>query len=99
MISPFPSGSRNGPVGESACRTPIPPPASAIKELTITKGYKGINDTNPLMTQRFGADPYAMVYYRKNWSFPSISFHAAAGAHEFLAHFATPSPEAAFTAP
>ena len=33
-----------------------------IKELTITKGYKGINDTNPLMTQRFGADPYAMVY-------------------------------------
>ncbi|MDE6919925.1 MAG: hypothetical protein K2P89_08500, partial [Lachnospiraceae bacterium] len=33
-----------------------------IRELTITKGYKGINDTNPLMTQRFGADPYAMVY-------------------------------------
>lgn len=33
-----------------------------VKELTITKGYKGINDTNPLMTQRFGADPYAMVY-------------------------------------
>ena len=25
-------------------------------------GYKGIDDTNPVMTQRFGADPFAMVY-------------------------------------
>ncbi len=31
-------------------------------KITITKGYKGVDDTNPLMTQRFGADPYAMVY-------------------------------------
>lgn len=31
-------------------------------EITITKGYKGVEDTNPVMTQRFGADPYAMVY-------------------------------------
>ena len=23
---------------------------------------KGINDTNPIMTQKYGADPYAMVY-------------------------------------
>ena len=28
----------------------------------ITIGYKGMNDANPLITQRFGADPYAMVY-------------------------------------
>lgn len=31
-------------------------------KITLTKGYKGMEDTNPLMTQRFGADPYAMVY-------------------------------------
>lgn len=30
--------------------------------LQLTKGYKALNQTNPLMTQRFGADPYAMVY-------------------------------------
>ncbi len=30
--------------------------------LEITESYKGLNDTNPLMTQRFGADPYALVY-------------------------------------
>lgn len=28
----------------------------------LTPGWKGTDDTNPLMTQRFGADPYAMVY-------------------------------------
>lgn len=32
------------------------------EKITLTKGYKGVEDTNPLMTQRFGADPYAMVY-------------------------------------
>lgn len=32
------------------------------EKITITKGCKGVEDTNPLMTQRFGADPYAMVY-------------------------------------
>jgi len=32
------------------------------EKITINKGYKGVEDTNPLMTQRFGADPYAMVY-------------------------------------
>lgn len=30
--------------------------------LQVLESYKGINDTNPLMTQRFGADPYALVY-------------------------------------
>ncbi len=28
----------------------------------LTQGYKGMDHTNPLMTQSFGADPYAMVY-------------------------------------
>lgn len=30
--------------------------------LQLTESYKGLEDTNPLMTQRFGADPYALVY-------------------------------------
>lgn len=36
--------------------------ASYFEGLKANLGYKGINDTNPLMTQRFGADPYAMEY-------------------------------------
>lgn len=31
-------------------------------EIAVMEGYKGLEDTNPIMTQRFGADPYAMVY-------------------------------------
>lgn len=30
--------------------------------MSYSKSYKGIADTNPIMTQHFGADPYAMVY-------------------------------------
>lgn len=30
--------------------------------LQLAEHYKGLEDTNPLMTQRFGADPYALVY-------------------------------------
>lgn len=30
--------------------------------IKLAKSYKGFDHTNPLMTQRFGADPYAMVY-------------------------------------
>lgn len=36
--------------------------ASYFEGLKANLGYKGINETNPLMTQRFGADPYAMEY-------------------------------------
>ena len=32
------------------------------KELNIRKSYKPVGDHNPVMVQRFGADPYAMVY-------------------------------------
>ena len=35
---------------------------TAFEQLTITQSYKGLTDTNPLITQRFGADPYALVY-------------------------------------
>lgn len=34
----------------------------STEEIEITQSYKGVEDTNPLITQRFGADPYAMVY-------------------------------------
>lgn len=33
-----------------------------FKDLELTKRYKGMNDNNPIMTQSYGADPYAMVY-------------------------------------
>ncbi len=36
--------------------------ADFFQGLEMTESYKGLEDTNPLMTQRFGADPYAMEY-------------------------------------
>lgn len=30
--------------------------------MKITKNYKGFNETNPVITGHYGADPYAMVY-------------------------------------
>lgn len=36
--------------------------AAYFEDMKITASYKGMEDTNPLMTQRFGADPYAMEY-------------------------------------
>ncbi|MDE6674033.1 MAG: family 43 glycosylhydrolase, partial [Acetatifactor sp.] len=36
--------------------------AAYFQDMKITGSYKGLEDTNPLMTQRFGADPYAMEY-------------------------------------
>ena len=36
--------------------------ADFFQGLELTESYKGLEDTNPLMTQRFGADPYAMEY-------------------------------------
>ena len=45
--------------------------------LQLTKGYKALNQTNPLMTQRFGADPYAMVYGDR------VYFYMTADAFEY----------------
>ena len=45
--------------------TPAPtvkPAESWFENVTPAKAYKGLEDTNPLITQCFGADPYAMVY-------------------------------------
>lgn len=36
--------------------------SSYFNNVTLTKGYKNQSDHNPLFTQRFGADPCAMVY-------------------------------------
>lgn len=33
-----------------------------FKDIKLNKSLKGIGDENPIYTQRFGADPYAMVY-------------------------------------
>lgn len=33
-----------------------------FEEIELTGSYKGLDHANPLMTQSFGADPYAMVY-------------------------------------
>ncbi len=30
--------------------------------MTLRQGYKKQGEHNPVMTQRFGADPYALVY-------------------------------------
>lgn len=37
-------------------------PSKAFDGVALTKGYKDQSNHNTLMTQRFGADPYAMVY-------------------------------------
>ena len=50
---------------------------SVFEELAVTKSYKGMEDTNPLMTQRFGADPYAMVYEDR------VYFYMTADAFEY----------------
>ena len=46
--------------------TPTPTPADEMaalfKGIEKAKNAKGMLDNNPLMTQRFGADPYALVY-------------------------------------
>jgi len=39
-----------------------PPEAALFDDLTLTTPYKGYNDGNPLFTQNFGADPFAIVY-------------------------------------
>lgn len=33
-----------------------------FNSLTLAKAYKGLKDSNPIQTQTYGADPFAMVY-------------------------------------
>ena len=46
-------------------------------DLQLTPSYKGLDHTNPLITQRFGADPYAMVYEDR------VYFYMTADAFEY----------------
>lgn len=47
--------------------------------MQLSKSYKGLLDNNPIMTQRFGADPYAMVYG------DTVYFYMTADAFEYNA--------------
>lgn len=38
------------------------PMEEVFKNMKLVEGYKNIGEHNPLMTQRFGADPFAMKY-------------------------------------
>jgi len=46
----------------TATPTPVDENAALFKGIEKAKNAKGMMDNNPLMTQRFGADPYALVY-------------------------------------
>ena len=51
--------------------------AAYFQGMKLTESYKGPGDTNPLMTQRFGADPYAMEYGGR------VYFYMTADAFEY----------------
>ncbi len=51
--------------------------AAYFQDMELTESYKGAEDTNPLMTQRFGADPYAMEYNGR------VYFYMTADAFEY----------------
>lgn len=48
-----------------------------FENLELTESYKGLEDANPLMTQGFGADPYAMEYDGR------VYFYMTADAFEY----------------
>lgn len=50
---------------------------ACFEGMEFTKSYKGILDTDPIMTQRFGADPYALSYKG------SVYFYMTADAFEY----------------
>lgn len=52
-------------------------PAACFKDMKYTDSYKKFSDTNPVMTQRFGADPYALVYGDR------VYFYMTADAFEY----------------
>lgn len=51
--------------------------AALFEGLKLSESYKGIDNANPLMTQRFGADPYAMVFEDR------VYFYMTADAFEY----------------
>ncbi len=51
--------------------------AAYFEDMVTAEAYKGLEDANPLMTQRFGADPYAMEYDGR------VYFYMTADAFEY----------------
>ncbi|GFH96855.1 arabinoxylan arabinofuranohydrolase [Lachnospiraceae bacterium] len=51
--------------------------AAYFQDIKPAETYKGLEDANPLMTQRFGADPYAMEYNGR------VYFYMTADAFEY----------------
>lgn len=52
-------------------------PAACFKGMKYSEAYKKFSETNPVMTQRFGADPYALVYGDR------VYFYMTADAFEY----------------
>ena len=50
-----------------------------FKNMKLTQGYKGVWDYNPIISQHYGADPYAMVYG------DTVYFYMTADAYEYEA--------------
>ncbi len=50
-----------------------------FKNMKLTQGYKGVWDFNPIISQHYGADPYAMVYG------DTVYFYMTADAYEYEA--------------
>jgi arabinoxylan arabinofuranohydrolase len=46
----------------SACEAGTKNPEEYFKNIRLAESYKTFDEHNPLITQRFGADPYAIVY-------------------------------------
>lgn len=53
--------------------------SEVFKNIKMTKGYKGTWDLNPIISQHYGADPYAMVYG------DTVYFYMTADAYEYEA--------------
>ncbi|MBR6366328.1 MAG: family 43 glycosylhydrolase [Lachnospiraceae bacterium] len=53
--------------------------SEVFKNIKLTKGYKGVWDLNPIISQHYGADPYAMVYG------DTVYFYMTADAYEYEA--------------
>ena len=51
--------------------------ASLFQGMKLAEGYKGMMDNNPIISQHFGADPYAMVYG------DTVYFYMTADAYEY----------------
>ena len=71
------SGEPNSAGEANSAGVPTEDLAACFNGMSYTTAYKKFSDTNPIMTQRFGADPYAMVYEDR------VYFYMTADAFEY----------------